>query len=146
MLYAFFILVVHTAVLFRGAFPLFGFLVTELPGFVLIAAAMALLALLIGGTFKRYVWAWWGGLAYSGGAIISLVWTFSRLSWTDIVSAMRFAPLEAKALSGIPARGWHIAAFFAPPLLATLAVILASRRHFGSTARHNLTEQHTIQQ
>jgi hypothetical protein len=145
MLYIFFILVTHTAVLFRGAFPLFGSLVTDLPGFVLIAAAMALLVLLIGGTLKRQLWAWWGGLACFLVAIVSLLWTFARLSWTDILSTMVFAPLETEALSGIPASGWHISAFFAPPLLATLGVILASRQHFGSHREHHLTVQHTKQ-
>jgi len=139
MLYTFFILVIHTAVLFRGAFPFFGTLVTDLRGFELIAGAMALLGLLLGGTLKRQRWAWWGGLAYFFTAIVSLLLTFSRLSWAELLSAMAFPTLETQALSGIPASGWHIVAFLAPPLLATLGVVLVSRRHF--TAGQHTTKQ-----
>ena len=132
MLYSFFILVIHTAVLFRGAFPLFGALVINLPGFELTAAAITLLGLLLAGTFKRQYWAWWGGLAFFLAAVVSLLLTFSPLSWAALLSAMAFPPLETQALSGVPASGWHIVAFLAPPLLATLGILLASRRHFGS--------------
>lgn len=139
MLYTFFILVIHTAVLFRGAFPLFGVLVTDLRGFELIAGAMAVLVLLTWGTIKRQLWACWGGLAYFVAAIVSLLLTFSRLSWAELLSAMAFPPLETQALSGIAASGWHIVAFLAPPLLATLGVILAARRHFGAPGQQDLT-------
>jgi len=145
-LYAFFMLVIHSMVLFQGAFPLFGLLVTGLPGFVLIAVAMACLALLIWGTLQRQLWAWWGGLACFALAIISLPWTFARLSWTEILASQAFAPLEIEALSGIPISGWHIAVFFAPPLLATLGLLLASRRHFGSRTQDYPTRQRSEQQ
>jgi hypothetical protein len=130
MLYVFWILVLHTAILFRGAFPFFGLLLTDWTGILMIDAAVWLLVVLTWGTFQRQAWAWWGALACFAAATVSTAWTFARLSWAEILDAMAFAPLEVEALDGIPAHGLHIAAFIGLPLLGTLAWIIYSRRFF----------------
>jgi len=135
MLYAFWIIALHMAILFRGTFPVFGVLLTDLPGILAIDASFVVLAVIIWGTFKRQTWAWWGALAYYGIMTLSTIWTFARLTWVDILSVMRFAPTETEALGGIPAHGLHIAAFVGLPLLATLGWILYSRRFFGAHRR-----------
>jgi hypothetical protein len=133
MLYAFWILALHTAILFRGSFPFFGLLVTDLPGILMIDAAVLLLILLVWGTLQRQTWAWRGALAYFAVMTLSTMWTFARLSWVEILDIMRFAPLEVEALDGLPAHGVHIAAFFGLPLLGTLGWIIYSRRSFATT-------------
>jgi hypothetical protein len=142
MLYVFFILVLHTAILLRGAFPLFGVLLTDLTGILFIDAAVLLLALLTWGTFKCHMWAWWGALLGFGLMTLSTIWTFARLGWAEILGVMQFAPTEVEALDGIPISGVHIAAFVGLPLAATLALIIYSRRFFGAGRPTAGTEKH----
>jgi hypothetical protein len=142
MLYVFFILVLHTAILLRGAFPLLGVLLTDLTGILFIDAAVMLLALLTWGTFKRQMWAWRGALLGFGAMTLSTIWTFARLSWLQILGLMQFAPTEVEALDGIPISGVHIAAFVGLPLAATLALIISSRRFFGAGRPSAGTENH----
>ena len=132
MLFAFFIVALHVAILFRGAFPLFGVLLSELSGVVLIDASVVLLAVLTWGTLRRKPWAWWVALAYFSLMTASTVWTFAGLSWADILDMMKFAPLEMEALSGVPIQGTHIAAFVGLPLLATLGLLIYSKRYFAA--------------
>jgi hypothetical protein len=133
MLYAFWILALHTAVLFRGAFPFFGLLLTDLTGIVMIDAAVWLLVLLTCGTLQRQRWAWWGALAHFAVMTLSSMWTFARLSWVEMLDTMQFAPLEVEALDGIPTHGLHVAVFIGLPLLATLGWVIYCGRFFAPT-------------
>jgi len=130
-LLTFWIIALHLAILLRGAFPLFGMLVTELPGILLLDASILVVAALTWGTFRLQVWAWWGAVAYFCVLTLSTISTFLRLGWSDILDALKFAPLEANALAGVPIRGIHLAAFFGVPLAATLGCIIYSKRFFA---------------
>ena len=132
-LYGFYIIALHMAILFRGAFPLAGVLITDMAGVALADASILWLACLIWGTLRQQSWAWWGALLYFSVMTVSVFWTFSRLSLADILRVMRFAPLETRALSGKPMQGMHLAAFLGLPLLATLGLIIYSRRSFGTS-------------
>ena len=132
MLYIFWIIALHIAIVLSGTFPIFGILLSELHGILLIDASILILAGLTWGTFKQQSWAWWGAVVWFAGMALSVIWTFSRLSWRDLLGTMKFAPTEMEALKGVPASGVHIAAFVGLPLLATLGVILRSKRCFGT--------------
>jgi hypothetical protein len=127
----FFLLALHVPLLFRGLFPLFGTLLGGLEGIYLTAAAVLLLGLLLWGTWNRYRWAWWGSAAYY--ALLAATWivTFARTWWADLLAWLQFSPTEVKMLSGLPLRGYEIGLFVGLPMLACLALILLSRRHFG---------------
>lgn len=63
---------------------------------------------------------------------LSATVTFLQSSYLDILERMSFPATEMAFLDGVPLQGSHLAVFFGIPLLATLGVIILSRRHFGA--------------
>jgi hypothetical protein len=124
------IAVLHVLILFNGAFPLFRTLIFELPGIQLIALSILILVGLIWGLLRLRSWAWWGALVYWGYLTFSTIAALSRMTFAEILSHMRFTPLEMDALDGIPAHGAHLAVLAGIPLLVTLGLIAYSRRYF----------------
>lgn len=129
LLYVFYGIVLHIPILFNGLFPLFGRFLTGLPGIVALDLAILLLALLTWGTFRQKAWAWWGSLVYWGAMTLSVTITFASTGYLELLAIARFPAREIEFLDGIPLHGFHLAIFFGLPLLATLGVIFASRRH-----------------
>jgi hypothetical protein len=129
-LYSFYAIVLHVPIFFNGMFPLFGDFVYELPGILMLDVSIMLLVCLIWGTWRRNSWAWWSSLVYFGLLTSSSILTFAKSDYLDILSMMKFAPLEMKALQGLPFQGFYFAVFFGVPLLITLGLIIASKRHF----------------
>jgi hypothetical protein len=132
-LYAFYGIVLHIPILFNGLLPLFGRFVTGLPGIVGLDLAILLLVLLAWGTFRQDAWAWWGSLVYWGAMTLSVAITFASTGYLELLAIANFPERELQFLDGIPLRGYHLALFFGLPLLATVGVIAASRRHFGAS-------------
>jgi hypothetical protein len=133
LLYAVYGIVFHIPILFNGLFPLFGRFLTGLPGIEALALAILLLVLLAWGTFRQRAWAWWGSLVYWGTMTVSVIVTLVSTSYLELLSIARFPARELEFLDGIPLQGYHLALFFGLPLMATLGVIVASRRHFAET-------------
>jgi hypothetical protein len=133
LLYAFYGIVLHIPFLFNGLFPLFGRFLTGLPGIVGLDLAILLLVLLTWGTFQRKAWAWWSSLAYLGAMTLSVAITFGATSYPDLLAIANFPAREIEFLDGIPLQGYHLAVFFGLPLLATVILLAASRRHFRSS-------------
>ena len=129
-LYLFYAVVLHVPILFNGIFPLFGGFLFGLQGIVLLDVSIAFLVYLTWGTFKSRPWAWWGALIFFGLMTFSSILTFLKSSYADILSGMKFPPTEMRFLEGVPLQGFHLAAFFGVPLLATLGAIIVSKRHF----------------
>jgi len=129
-LYLFYVVVLHILIFFNGIFPLFGVLLVDLQGILLLDILIACLACLIWGTFRLRTWAWWGSLLYFGLLTSSSILTLCRCSLSDILSKMKFAPTEMEALQGLPFQGWLMAAFIGIPLLLTLGLIILSKRYF----------------
>jgi hypothetical protein len=130
-LYLFYAVVLHVPIFFNGLFPLFGIFLSGLQGIFLLDISVLCLACLVWGTSRLRVWAWWGSLVYMGSLTVSALLTFSTASYADVLSHMRFAPMEVEILSGLPFQGIHFAAFIALPLLATLGLIVYSKRYFA---------------
>jgi hypothetical protein len=127
------IAVLQILILFNGVFPLFHILIFELQGIALIALSVLILVGLIWGLLRLRGWAWWGALVYWGYLTFSSIAALSRMTFADILSHMKFAPLEVDILDGIPLHGVHLAVLAGIPLLVTLGLIAYSRRYF---ARH----------
>jgi hypothetical protein len=125
------IVILHVLILFNGAFPLFTTLVFDIQGIVLIDLSIWALVALIWGLLRLRTWAWWGSLVYWGLLTFSVIAALCRSSFADILAGMKFAPLEMEALGGVPLHGAHLAALFGVPILATLGLIVYSRRYFG---------------
>jgi hypothetical protein len=130
-LHLFYLVVLHVPLLFNGIFPLFGVLVSGLPGYFLLDAAIMSLAVLVWGLLRQQTWAWWGSLVYFGLLTLSSIWTLARSSYASILSAIALPPTEVGWLDGVPLQGHHLAVFFGLPLFLTLGAILVSKRHFG---------------
>ena len=126
------LIVLHLAILFNGAFPLFGRFVYDMEGIVLLDAAILCLALLVWGVLKRQVWAWWGGLIYAFVMTGSTLLTLALTSYAELLVGMAFPTRELEFLDGLPFEGTHFAALAAVPLLATLTLLVRSKRYFGS--------------
>ena len=97
------------------------------------------LAILIWGTIRRELWAWWGALLTFGLLTFSSILALSRYSWADLLNLMKFAETELEALGGVPLQGFHLIPIVGIPLFLTLVVILYSRSYFGVRSS-NLTE------
>jgi hypothetical protein len=130
----FYAITLHFPVFFRGIFPVFGVLIFELEGFLLIALSILWLACLLWGTLQRWIWAWWGALAYFLLLTLSALLSLWPASFSDILTGLRFPPTEMEALQNIPLQGPHLAILVGLPLLLTLVAILLSRRHFRTVA------------
>jgi hypothetical protein len=124
------IAVLQVLILFNGVFPLFHTLIFELRGIELIALSILILVGLIWGLLRLRRWAWWGSLLYWGYLTFSSIAALSRMTFADILSHMKFSPLEVEVLDGIPIQGAHLAVLAGIPLLVTLGLIVYSRRHF----------------
>lgn len=130
ILLAFYAVVLHFPILFNGLFPVFGTWLTGLPGIIALTVAIALTVVLVWGVLKRRRWAWWTSLATTVVMGATVVVTFSVTSYAELLALARFPPRELEFLDGVPLRGYHLAVFFGLPLLGTLGVIIAARRHF----------------
>ena len=129
-LYSIYFLVLHGLSFFNGIFPFFHVFFVGLAGFGLIIVSVIWVAILIWGTIKRKLWAWWGALFYFGLLTISSILALARYSWADLLSLMKFTDTELKAFGGMPFHGIHLIPVFGIPLLLTLAVIIYSKKHF----------------
>jgi len=129
-MFVFTIAVLHILILFNGVFPLFGILVFSLQGITLIDLSMLVLVGLIWGLLRLRGWAWWSSLFYWSLLTFSSIAALSRSSLADILSGMKFAPLEMEALGGMPLHGAHFAALVGIPLLVTLGLVVYSGRYF----------------
>ncbi len=127
LLYA---IALHILIFFNGILPVFGVWLFDLQGVLLIDILIMCLVCLIWGTLRLRTWAWWGSLVYFGLMTLSSILTLSRSSLLDILSAMHLPKMEIEILQRMPLHGLHFAPLIGIPLLATLGIIVYSRRYF----------------
>ncbi len=130
VLFSFYILALQVLLLFRGIFPFFGILLLDMYGALMISISIMIFLLLAWGLFRLKVWAWWGSMVYFGITAVSFILTFSIKSLSDIYPLMNFAPLEIEIFQNLPFQGLRLSIFIAVPLLATLAIMIYSKRYF----------------
>ena len=137
-LFLFYAIALHVPIFFNGIFPLFGVLLFGLQGILMIDFSIMCLLGLAWGVLKLKNWAWWGSLIYVILLILSLMITFSRYSFSDILAGMVFPPTEMEALQGVPLHGLHIATLIGIPLPITLGLIIFSKRYFSTKGIRSL--------
>lgn len=130
-LYGFFTVMLHLLILFNGIFPALGRFLFGLPGIVALDFTILSLLVLMWGTLRRHLWAWWGGLIGWGTFTFSTLLTFWRTDYATLLAGLAFPSREVEILDGLPLQGWHMALLFGLPLLLTWGLLLASKRHFG---------------
>jgi hypothetical protein len=129
-LYMFYIVILHILILFNGIFPVYGVFLFGFQGILLLDLSIACLVCLTWGTLARKRWAWWGSVIFLGLFTFSTVLTFSRHSYSAILSELAFPPREMAFLRGIPVQGYHFVVLAGIPLLLTWLIAILSRRHF----------------
>jgi len=88
--------------------------------------------IIIWGTIKQKIWAWWGSISLITALMISLVITCLNNTYSDILTILRFPSREMVAFQGLPLQGYHFIFFFGIPLSATIYLIYKSKRFFDS--------------
>jgi hypothetical protein len=129
-LFSFYILTLQVLLLFRGIYPFFGILLLDLKGAFVISISIMMFLLLCWGLFRLKAWAWWGSVVYFGITAFSFILTFSIKSLSDIYPLMNFAPLEIEIFQNLPFQGLRLSILMAVPILATLVIIIYSKRYF----------------
>ena len=132
MLLFFYWLIAHVPIFFNGIFPLFGVLLSGLPGIALTTVVIILLGVLIWGVMRLERWAWWGTLLFLCAVIAAMVITLAPLSFQDIVFVVNLPPMESEAMQGVPLQGFHLILFVDLPVLATIGLLLFVKPHFLS--------------
>jgi hypothetical protein len=130
-LFVFYVIAVPFAMMLNGVFPLFGVLLSGDRGMLVLSASALPFLVLVCGTLRQRVWAWWGALICIGALLISSTVTFPRLSYSEILETMNVPPPALERLQRIPFEGGHFALFVGAPLLIAVVKVIMSRNHFG---------------
>jgi len=130
ILYVFYIYAFHIFLLYRGIFPFFGQWLTDLKGVIVISLSILFFVVLIIGILNNKSWSWWASFFYFIFFTASSIITLSLSDFSDIVTLLHFPATEAKMLVNIPLKGYHLSMIFGTPLVATLGVIIFSKKHF----------------
>jgi hypothetical protein len=129
-LLGFYAIALHIVILLRGVFPMFGVMVSEMPG--VIAADVVILGMLVlaWGLARVERWAWWGTLAAFGLLTVSALLTFPRYTAADIMALMAFPAYEMAIFQNLPFLDSHVTVVALLPLVVTLGAAVAAGKHF----------------
>jgi MFS family permease len=134
-LYLFYIIMLHILILFNGMFPVLGVFRYGLQGIVLLDISIACLVCITWGTLRRRLWAWCTSIILLGLFMFSTVLTFSRSSYSAILSGLAFPPREIEFLVRVPVQGYHFSILVGLPLFITWVIAILSKRHFKPGTR-----------
>jgi hypothetical protein len=130
VLLGFYAIALHIVILLRGVFPMFGVLLSELPGIVAVDAVIWLMLWLVWGLARLKRWAWWGTLTAFALLTLSSLLTFPRYTVADILAQMAFPAYERVIFQNLPFLNSHVTIVAILPLLVTLAVAALAGRDF----------------
>ncbi len=130
-LFVFYALVLHAPIFFNGILPFFGRWLSELQGIFILDILILFVIWLAWGILRQKALAWWGGLIFLSLMTVTTLVTLITSSYAEMLAVMDLPPTEMEILSGMPIQGMHIAAFICVPLVATLGILIFSRRYFG---------------
>lgn len=129
-LYVGYIFLFHVFLLCRGIFPLWGYWLVNLPGFIALSISILFFIILIIGTAKQKLWAWWASMIYFIAVAVSTLITLSMSQFSEIIRLLKLPLKESDALMNFPLEGIHLSAICSLPFIVTLAVILFSKKYF----------------
>jgi hypothetical protein len=72
--------------------------------------------------------------------ILSATATFLSTTPADLFAGMHLADTEREILGNVPLQSYQLLLFFIPPLLVTLALLIAWRRAFGLGSERRSSE------
>ena len=119
------------AMLFGSVIPLFGTVLSGLPGALVLLAVTVVLAYLTWGTYKLRPAAWWGALVLVVLGGLSGVITFSRLSLMDLYEKASFSEQQMAAMRQVTLPGkLGFSVYTGLCCVAFLGYLLYVRRYF----------------
>jgi hypothetical protein len=124
------IVMLHFPMLLRGVFPFFGTLLSGMQGVIALDCLILALAFLAWGLARLDRWAWWGALVVVGLTTASVVVTFARHTYRDLLLAMQFPAAEMQLFENVPFLDGYPAVVFAIPGVVALVILLVSGKHF----------------
>lgn len=130
LLYIFFGFCLHIPIFFRGLFPFFGNLLSNFEGIVGVVFTLIILIILILGTLKQKVWAWWGSILFFMILIVTLIMTFMSNSYSNMLARLKLPTTELNVFQRLPLQGFHIIIFFGIPSVAIGILVYKSKRYF----------------
>lgn len=105
----------------------------DFTGFTVITISILFIIILIFGTFKLKSWAWWCSVIYFSLFAVSLCTTLFLSTFSEIVNTLEFPSTETDALINIPLQGLHLCLIFGLPVIASVGMILYSKKYFIMT-------------
>jgi len=129
ILLVFFAGMLHVPVLLNGVFPLFGTWLIGLQGISCLAGSIVLFLVLAWGIYQQYKWAWWGTMVWILLLTTSMLLSFLRTNWLELLAIIGFPAYEIDLLKAVPVTGWHLAILFGLPIMAIIFVISISKKH-----------------
>ncbi len=124
------ILILLILMMFNGIFLLFGKFLSGVTGILALAASILVFTLLIWGTLKQKLWAWWGSVLWLGIFTLSFAATFVENTYSQLLSALAFPSVEVEIFENIPAQGYHFAILAGIPLCIMLLIAILSKQYF----------------
>jgi hypothetical protein len=125
-------MILHASTLFQCIFPLFGKILIHREAILYISGAVFILAFLTYGAYKRYVLAFYSLIVYYGLFLLSVLLTFSKYSFTDLISLLDLPAYEQNHLvfliSGI--LNFNLTAFLGSFLFIALLSVIYSHKYF----------------
>jgi hypothetical protein len=112
-------------------FPLFGLVLTGVPGALSWAMVLAMCVTLAVGTSRRAPWAWWGGVALTIAATLSSIVTVLRFDFSEIVALMALPEDQVALMEMLPMFDARVLVFGSLVVWGTfLAYLMTLRRYF----------------
>jgi hypothetical protein len=131
LLYVILIIVLHVAIFFQGLFPMFGQIMLGRPSAYVIALGILILGILIYGTARLKIWAWWGSLVFVSLLTSSALLSFSGYRFYDIILMMDLPAFEMGLIDKMVfLHDYPLVGVFVFPLLAALGLIIYSKRYY----------------
>jgi hypothetical protein len=136
LLFVIIILVMHIAMFLQSMFPMFGQILLGRQAAYVNTACIVILGLLIYGTVRLRMWAWWGSLVFISLLTISSVMSFTRYSFYELINMLNFPAYEMGFLDKFKLfYDFHLVGLLATPLLVALGLIIYSKKFFTSDVK-----------
>ncbi len=133
LLYLSMIIVLHLAIFFQGIFPMFGQIMLGRPSAYVIALCILILGILIYGTVRLKMWAWWGSLVFVSLLTLSALLSFSKYRFYDMILMMDLPAYEMGLIDKMVfLHDYPLVGLFVFPLLVTMGLIIYAKQYFNS--------------
>lgn len=117
-------------------FPLFGIVLNGTAGAILWLGVLIACLVLVWGSVRRELWAWWGSMALIGAAAASTVTTSIVVELNQIIEAMNLPSEQAAIVAGVaPPAPWVAVVFWLIMWGTFLLYVFTVRKYFPAVRK-----------